>query len=129
MPGAYEIRRTIQALERASWGRNFHIMPLYGSLSPKAQDEAVGKVSEGKPRIVVATNVAETSLTIDGVTLVVDSGLVRMARYDIRRGIETLMIEKISQASADQRSGRAGRTIAGDCLRLWSLEDHARREG
>ena len=127
MPGAYEIRRTIQALERTSWGRNFHIMPLYGSLPPKAQDEAVGRSQGGKLRIVVATNVAETSLTIDGITLVVDSGLVRMARYDARRGIETLMIEKISQASADQRSGRAGRTIAGDCLRLWSQEDHARR--
>lgn len=125
MPGAYEIKRTIQALERTSWGRDFSIMPLYGSLSPKAQDEAVGKSRDR--RIVVATNVAETSLTIDGITLVVDSGLVRMARYDSRRGIETLMIEKISQASADQRSGRAGRTIAGDCLRLWSEEDHARR--
>ncbi len=128
MPGAYEIRRTIQALERTSWGRDYRILPLYGSLSPKAQDEVVGKRREGRKRIVVATNVAETSLTIDGVTLVVDSGLVRMARYDARRGIETLMIEKISQASADQRAGRAGRTIAGNCLRLWSEEDHARRE-
>jgi ATP-dependent helicase HrpB len=127
MPGAYEIRRTVEAVERASWGKGYRVLPLYGSLSPKAQDEAVGGNRGGKPRVVVATNVAETSLTIEGVTLVVDSGLVRMARYDVRRGIGTLMVEKISQASADQRAGRAGRTEAGHCLRLWSQEDHARR--
>ncbi|MCF6314340.1 MAG: ATP-dependent helicase HrpB [Verrucomicrobiales bacterium] len=129
MPGAYEIRRTIQALERSAWGGQFQVLPLYGNLSVKAQDEAAGgRASASRARIVVATNVAETSLTIEGVTLVVDSGLVRMARFDRRRGIDTLMIEKISQASADQRSGRAGRTCEGDCLRLWSAEDHARRD-
>ncbi len=113
---------------KTSWAREYRILPLHGGLSPKQQDEAVGENRGGKPRVVVATNVAETSLTIEGVTLVVDSGLVRMAKYDVRRGLETLMIEKVSQASADQRAGRAGRTEAGHCLRLWSREDHAQRE-
>jgi ATP-dependent helicase HrpB len=77
--------------------------------------------------VVVSTNVAETSLTIDGVTLVVDSGLARVARFDPHRGINTLLIEKISRASADQRAGRAGRTAPGLCVRLWSERDHDRR--
>jgi ATP-dependent helicase HrpB len=72
------------------------------------------------PKIVVATNVAETSLTISGVRLVIDSGLARMPRYDAVRGINTLFIEKVAQASTDQRAGRAGRTAPGWCVRLWS---------
>ncbi|MFK5920660.1 MAG: ATP-dependent RNA helicase [Verrucomicrobiota bacterium] len=127
MPGAYEIRRTIKALQDSSLGSLYQILPLYGSLSAQAQDDAVSGGSSGKAKIVVATNVAETSLTIDGVTLVVDSGLARMSSYDAKRGLQTLMVEKISRASADQRAGRAGRTMAGHCLRLWSNEDHARR--
>ncbi len=127
MPGAYEINRTIQALGRSVLSKTHQVLPLHGSLSPQAQDEAVSGGRGDRPKIVVATNVAETSLTIDGVTLVVDSGLARMASYDVRRGMETLMVEKISRASADQRAGRAGRTVAGHCLRLWSEEDHARR--
>jgi ATP-dependent helicase HrpB len=75
-------------------------------------------------KVVVATNVAETSLTIDGVRLVIDSGLARIARYDSNRGINTLLIEKISQANADQRAGRAGRTAPGVCMRLWSRDEH-----
>ncbi len=77
--------------------------------------------------MIVATNVAETSLTIDGVTGVIDAGLARMARFDSRRGMNTLLIEKISHASADQRAGRAGRTAPGHCFRLWTERDHARR--
>jgi ATP-dependent helicase HrpB len=76
---------------------------------------------------VVSTNVAETSLTIDGVRLVIDSGLARIPRYDPYRGINTLLVEKISQSSADQRAGRAGRTAPGVCLRLWSRDEHAHR--
>src|SRR6185369_17620053 len=77
--------------------------------------------------VVVATNVAETSLTIDGVRCVIDSGLARIPRYDPYRGINTLLVEKISRSAADQRAGRAGRTGPGRCLRLWSPEEHAHR--
>jgi ATP-dependent helicase HrpB len=80
-----------------------------------------------KRKVVVATNVAETSITIDGIRCVIDSGLARIPRYDPYRGINTLLIEKISRASADQRAGRAGRTAPGVCVRLWSREEHAHR--
>ncbi|MCP5555540.1 MAG: ATP-dependent RNA helicase [Akkermansiaceae bacterium] len=126
LPGAYEIRKTVEAIERCSWARGFRVLPLHGELSPSAQDAAVE--ASDSPKIVVATNVAETSLTIDGVRLVVDAGLERRSDFDPRRGLATLRIEKISRASADQRAGRAGRTAPGVCLRLWSEEDHARRE-
>jgi ATP-dependent helicase HrpB len=76
---------------------------------------------------IVSTNVAETSLTIEGVQVVIDSGLARIARFDPRRGINTLFIEKISCASADQRAGRAGRTAPGYCLRLWTEKEHFER--
>ena len=78
-------------------------------------------------KAIVATNVAETSLTIDGVRVVIDSGVARMARFDARRGINTLLVEKISRASADQRAGRAGRTAPGHCLRLWTEREHIER--
>ena len=100
-------------------------MPLHGDLSPRAQDAAVATYPERK--IVVSTNVAETSLTIDGVTLVIDSGLAKIAKYDPHRGINTLITEKISRASADQRAGRAGRTAPGRCVRLWSERDQLGR--
>ncbi|MBK1830640.1 ATP-dependent helicase HrpB [Verrucomicrobiaceae bacterium R5-34] len=125
LPGVHEIRRTVELVERAAWSRGWKVCPLYSGLSPKLQDEAVAP--HGSPRIIVSTNVAETSLTIDGVCTVIDAGLARVARYDPVRGIDTLMIEKISRASADQRAGRAGRTAPGKCLRLWSENDHGRR--
>ena len=117
MPGAYEIARTVQAA-REALGPEFVVFPLHGELPPTDQDAAVARYQRRK--VVVATNVAETSLTIDGVRLVIDSGLARMPRYDPHRGINTLLIEKISRASADQRAGRAGRTAPGLCLRLWT---------
>ena len=92
---------------------------------PRDQDAAVARYD--KRKVVVATNVAETSLTIDGVRLVIDSGLARVARYDANRGINTLLIDKISQSSADQRAGRAGRTAPGVCMRLWSRDEHSHR--
>ena len=122
MPGAYEIHRTIDALRRTAAARSAAILPLHGELPPDKQDAAVAPASGRK--IVVATNVAETSLTIDGVTLVVDSGYARTARFDPWRGINTLMVEPISRASADQRAGRAGRTAPGRCIRLWSEREH-----
>ena len=125
MPGAYEISRTVQAVQNEKALRDFLALPLHGELPPDAQDRAVARYDTRK--IIVSTNVAETSLTIDGVTAVVDSGLARMARYDPHRGINTLLIEKISAASADQRAGRAGRTAPGVCVRLWTEREHARR--
>ncbi len=125
LPGVHEIRRSIELIERAAWSRGWDVCPLYSGLSPKLQDEAVAP--GGRRRIIVATNVAETSLTIDGVRTVIDAGLARVARYDAVRGLDTLMIEKISRASADQRAGRAGRTAPGRCIRLWSEADHGRR--
>lgn len=124
MPGAYEIQRTIREIG-ACLGDRCAILPLHGELPAADQDRAVKPSSTRK--IIVSTNVAETSLTIDGVTLVVDSGLARIARYDPHRGINTLLIEKISRASADQRAGRAGRTSPGVCIRLWTERDHSRR--
>ncbi len=125
MPGAYEIRRTIDAIRRTPAGGKALLFPLHGELPPEQQDAAVADTDRRK--IVVATNVAETSLTIPGIRIVVDCGLARRARFDPHRGINTLLIEKISQASAEQRAGRAGRTAPGLCIRLWTARDHAQR--
>ncbi len=125
MPGAWEIGRTLRALEAEGLGKRFELLPLHGELPLAKQQAAVAP--GGGNRIVVATNVAETSLTIAGVNLVVDSGLARVARYDPHRGIDTLLVEKISRASADQRAGRAGRTGPGACLRLWTEAEHGQR--
>ena len=125
MPWRYEIQKTVTAIRNASWSSGFELHELYGELSPDKQDAAVSRSS--KPKIVVATNVAETSITIDGVRLVVDSGLERRSSFDHRRGITTLHIEKISRASADQRAGRAGRTGPGTAIRLWSAREHEQR--
>ena len=125
MPGAYEISRTVETIRHSRVGNEFLVLPLHGELPVADQDAAVAQYHERK--VVVATNVAETSLTIDGIRLVIDSGLARIPRYDPHRGINTLLIEKISRASADQRTGRAGRTAPGHCLRLWTdLEQEGR---
>lgn len=125
MPGAYEIGRTIKALGQRLSASEFKLLPLHSELGPKEQDAALD--ASDRRKIIVSTNVAETSLTIDDVRLVVDSGQARVARYDPVRGLNTLWIEKISHASARQRSGRAGRTGPGKCIRLWSERDHSHR--
>ena len=125
MPGGFEIAQAIEAIRHTSEAKGFILLPLHGELPPRDQDAAVARYE--KRKVVVATNVAETSLTIDGVRLVIDSGLARVARYDANRGINTLLIDKISQSSADQRAGRAGRTAPGVCMRLWSRDEHAHR--
>ncbi|HVS52938.1 MAG TPA: ATP-dependent helicase HrpB [Opitutaceae bacterium] len=125
MPGAYEISRTVQAIQGSRVLRDFVVFPLHGELPPEQQDRAVERYDNRK--VIVSTNVAETSLTIEGVTTVVDCGLARVARFDPHRGINTLLIEKISAASADQRAGRAGRTAPGVCVRLWTEAEHAKR--
>jgi ATP-dependent helicase HrpB len=125
MPGGYEISRTLEALRQRPQSRGRLLLPLHGDLPPKDQDAAVARYD--RPKVVVATNVAETSITIDGVRLVIDGGLARVARYDPNRGINTLLVERISQASAEQRAGRAGRTATGRCVRLWSRSEHDER--
>lgn len=120
MPGVYEITKTIAAIAGTPEGARCAVFPLYGELSAEAQDRAVAPAPAGTRKVVVATNVAETSLTIPGVRVVIDSGLARVACYDPRRGINTLLIENISRSSADQRAGRAGRTAPGRCIRLWT---------
>ncbi len=125
MPGGYEIRRTIESLQRGAWARGWRILPLHGELPPAQQDEAVKRYRERK--IIVATNVAETSLTIEGVRIVVDSGVARIPDFDPHRGINTLTVRPISRASAEQRAGRAGRTAPGVCIRLWSEKEHGTR--
>ncbi len=125
MPGVFEIHQTIEALRRKPEARGYVLLPLHGELASADQDAAVAGYERRK--VVVATNVAETSLTIPGICCVIDSGLARMSRYDPNRGINTLLVEKISRASADQRAGRAGRTAPGVCLRLWSQEEHGFR--
>lgn len=125
MPGGHEIRRTITAMSGRSFAKGTRILPLHGELTPAQQDEVLQP--GGSRRIIVSTNVAETSLTIEGVRAVIDSGQARIASYDVRRGINTLTVQKISRASADQRAGRAGRLGPGMCVRLWSERDHANR--
>lgn len=125
MPGSYEIMRTIGAVRNLPESGGVDILPLYGELPPEEQDRAV-KPGPGR-KVIVATNVAETSLTIPGVRAVVDAGLARIARFDPHRGIDTLLVEPVSQASAEQRAGRAGRTGPGRCIRLWSQTDHEAR--
>ena len=125
MPGSYEIQQTIKAIGDRPESKGFLLLPLHGELSPSDQDAAVNRYD--RPKIVVSTNVAETSLTIADIRLVIDSGLARIPRYDPNRGINTLLIERISRAAADQRAGRAGRTTPGTCMRLWSQQEHFER--
>ena len=125
MPGGYEIARTVEAIRGRRCAKAFAVLPLHGELSAREQDAAVGGCDQRK--VVVATNVAETSITIDGIRVVIDSGLARIARYDPNRGIDTLLVERISQASADQRAGRAGRTAQGVAIRLWTEQEHVVR--
>jgi ATP-dependent helicase HrpB len=125
MPGAYEIQKTIQGLRASSACSNCLILPLHGELPPQEQDAAVARYDRRK--IIVSTNVAETSLTIDGIRIVIDAGLARIPRFDPHRSINTLWIEKISRAAADQRAGRAGRTAPGLCVRLWTEQEHRER--
>jgi ATP-dependent RNA helicase HrpB len=121
VPGAAEIRRLTSELARRPALAGARTLPLHGSLSAEEQDAALAPVSERK--IVVATNVAETSLTIEGVTSVVDTGLHRVPRFDARVGLDRLETERISRDAAEQRAGRAGRTAPGRAIRLWDPRD------
>jgi ATP-dependent helicase HrpB len=125
LPGAGEIRRVTDALATALPHERCVVLPLYGDLAAAAQDAALQPDPHGRRKIILATNIAETSLTIDGVRIVVDSGLERRQRFDPASGMSRLETLRISRASADQRRGRAGRTASGVCYRLWSEAAHA----
>jgi ATP-dependent helicase HrpB len=129
LPGVFEIHAAIDELKPQVDQRFIDVLALYGALDAAGQDRAIQGASDGKRRVVVATNVAETSLTVPGVTAVVDSGLHKVARYDASRAIDSLVTERISQDSADQRAGRAGRTAPGTVRRLWDPRDRLRPHG
>jgi ATP-dependent helicase HrpB len=118
LPGVGEIRRAREALEPLAAKRGLALMELYGDL-PAEQQDAVLRTADRR-KVVLATNVAETSVTIEGVSAVVDSGLARILRFDPSVGLDRLELARISRTSAEQRAGRAGRTGPGVCLRLWS---------
>jgi ATP-dependent helicase HrpB len=117
LPGAGEIRRVASALGRLP--AHVDVRPLYGMLPPEDQDRAIAPSPPGRRKVVLATSIAETSLTLEGVRVVIDSGLARVPRYSPRSGMTRLATVRVSRASADQRCGRAGRTAAGVCYRLW----------
>jgi ATP-dependent helicase HrpB len=117
LPGAGEIRRVQGTL--GDLGVNIDVLPLYGELVGADQDAALRPARAGRRKIVLATNIAETSLTIDGVRVVIDAGLERRSLFDPASGMNRLELQRISRASAEQRAGRAGRTAPGVCYRLW----------
>jgi ATP-dependent helicase HrpB len=125
LPGVGEIQRAIAALSPLAAEHDLALVPLYGDLPPERQDAALRPGSRRK--VVLATNVAETSVTVEGVSAVVDSGLARRLRYDPATGLDRLELGRISRAAAEQRAGRAGRQGPGLCLRLWGSWEHASR--
>jgi ATP-dependent helicase HrpB len=127
LPGAREIRRVAAHLADADLGSNVIVAPLYGDLASREQDAAVAPPPPGQCKVVLASAIAETSLTIEGIRIVIDSGLARVPRYDPRSGMTRLETVRASQATADQRRGRAGRLGPGVCIRLWTEPDQRAR--
>ncbi len=125
LPGAAEIRLVARHLGRISLGSQWIVAPLFGNLTASEQARAIRPPRKGKRKIVLATSIAETSLTIEGIRVVIDTGLQRLPRLDLRSGLTRLVTGAVSKASADQRRGRAGRLEPGVCLRLWSRHAHA----
>ncbi|MFO0678109.1 MAG: ATP-dependent helicase HrpB [Polyangiaceae bacterium] len=121
LPGANEIRRARETCEKLATDFDFHLVTLHGDLSPQEQDFAVQRADRRK--VILSTNVAESSVTIEGVRAVIDSGLANIASHSSWSGLSTLRVEKISRASATQRAGRAGRLGPGRCLRLYAKSD------
>ncbi|PKH09654.1 ATP-dependent helicase HrpB [Moritella sp. Urea-trap-13] len=127
LPGVSEIKRCQQQLQELVNAR-LHVLPLYGQLTQQQQQAAINPLAAGQRKVVLATNIAETSLTIEGISVVIDSGLERKVSFSPRSGVSRLQTKRISQASATQRAGRAGRLQVGHCYRLWREEDHSRLE-
>ncbi len=126
LPGQGEINRLAQQLSTRLDPKEYHIAPLYGSLPAAQQDSAIAPATDGRRNVVLSTNVAESSLTIEGITLVVDSGYKRQASFNPKTGVTRLSLKRISQSSSAQRAGRAGRLCPGHCIRLWGQEDQGR---
>ncbi len=125
LPGAVEIRRAMRACEAVARRTGLLVLPLHGSLAAKDQDRALSPASQRK--LILSTNVAESSVTVEGVTAVIDSGLARFASYSPWSGLPTLQVGRVSKASAKQRAGRAARTAPGRVLRVYTEEDYSRR--
>jgi ATP-dependent helicase HrpB len=125
LPGVAEIRRAIRECEPVARKNDLLMLPLHGSLPPKEQDRALSPAP--KRKLILATNVAESSVTVEGVTAVIDSGLARFASHSPWSGLPTLQVGRVSKASATQRAGRAARTAPGRVLRLYTHEDYSRR--
>lgn len=123
LPGGREIRHAQRRLEERLAGR-VRVLPLYGELTSAEQDAALNPTHDGIRKVILATNIAQTSLTVEGVNTVVDGGLVRVARFDLGSGANRLDTQRVSRASAEQRAGRAGRLGPGVCYRLWSRDQH-----
>ena len=124
LPGVGEIRRVQQALNESGLGSGVALAPLYGDLTLAEQDRAIQPAPPGTRKIVLATSIAETSLTIEGIRVVIDSGLSRTVRFSAVHGMPRLETVRVSQAAAEQRRGRAGRLEPGVCYRLWTRESH-----
>lgn len=123
LPGAGEIRQAESELRKHNPEPGIHIAPLYGNLPAEIQDRAILPSTDGKRKVVLATSIAETSLTVEGIGIVIDSGLMRVPRFSLRTGMTGLDTVRVSQASADQRRGRAGRLGPGVCYRLWTKKE------
>jgi ATP-dependent helicase HrpB len=134
LPGAAEIRRTETLLRERLADQNIEVVALFGALDARMQDQAIAPAPPGRRKVVLATSIAETSLTIEGVRIVIDSGFSRVPRYEPDVGLTRLETVRVARAAADQRRGRAGRTEPGVCYRLWeepqtaSLEPYAKPE-
>lgn len=124
LPGMGEIRRVERTLLDADLGPGVTVAPLHGNLPKPAQDMAIQPATPGARKVVLATSIAETSLTIEGVRIVIDAGLLRIPRFDPRSGLTRLETIRVTQDSADQRRGRAGRLEPGICYRLWTAQEH-----
>ncbi len=127
LPGQREIQLTLRAIEATRWGQRAELQTLHGGLSLEAQSRVLGASHHAGGKVVLSTGIAESSLTIEGVRLVVDSGLSRRSRFDPRTGMDGLVTVPASMASAEQRRGRAGRLGPGRCVRLWSAAEQHRR--
>ena len=123
LPGQGEIHRVASILQEKKLPEYIEVHKLFGAMDPKEQTRVLRPNLAGRPRIVLATAIAETSLTLDRVSMVVDSGVARLGRFDPARGVVRMVTERVSRAAADQRRGRAGRTQAGACYRLWDEEN------
>lgn len=125
-PGVYEISKIINEIHAASWSKDLLVKSLYGDMRISEQEDTLK--SSSKRKIIVSTNIAETSLTVEGVRIVIDTGVAKKFSYDPIRGVNVLLPQPISKSAADQRSGRAGRTSSGYCLRLWGEKEHNARD-